>query len=75
MPFLFGEYKPEEGAQPSSQALEDATAVPAQAVQRAVSNADALADIMDILRGMLGAQVSTLLSCSACKAAQWLFEH
>jgi acyl carrier protein len=72
VPHLFSEFKPEEGTQPSAMALEDAEAVPVQAAQRAISTADALADIMDILRGMLGAQVSTAWDtpcCSACKAA------
>ena len=61
VPFLFCEFKPEESAHLPPKAVEDALA-PALAAQRAVSTANALADIMDILRGMLGAQVSTEVS-------------
>ena len=63
-PFLFGEFRPEQATQ---QTLRDAPAAAVQPAHRAVSAVDALLDVMDIVKGVLGAQVraDTYTPCQA----------
>lgn len=66
IPFLFGEIRPGETPQ-QIQGLQEEPAAASKPAQRAITAADALRDIMDIVKGMLGAQVGVTSANAPCK--------